>query len=274
MENILVSIDLSKSSINALKYAIHFAEYFNSKLYILYNQLDAHKQEVALTIQKDYFYREVEVEAEREIEIIKKYYLNDSKVDYCLINENGCSLESLECILGGYDINFCVMGFNKKHSHDRKLFNESIPGFLAKIKLPLLLVPEDYCFEGFKNLVFAFDFNFLDDIKILNDILFLAYKFKVKTHILQISSGQYLCESYFKDKKFSTRLKFNTENFKYKFIRERNNEKAIWTYTNQENGNILILNPQGNNGVIDRMVKRIVNNETQFYSNLPLLIMN
>ncbi|MBT29874.1 MAG: hypothetical protein CMO01_09465 [Thalassobius sp.] len=270
--NVLVSIDLSKNSINALKYAINFAAFFNSKLYVLYKQLDAHKKEVELTIQKDYFYREVEMESEREIDIITKYYLNDSKVNYHLIYENGDSLENLECILGGYDINFFIMGFSDKHSYERKLLSKNFPDLLVKLNLPLLLIPEDYCFTGLENLIFAFDFNFLNDLLILNDILFLACNLKMKTHVLQVSSGRYLCENYFEENRYKNGLKFNTENFVYKFIRETNNEKAIWRYTGQESGDMLILNPKGRNGVIDRMVKKIVNNETQFNCNLPILL--
>ena len=183
MIKILVPVDFSNTSKNALRYAINLFEGIKLEVTVLHVYgaqstalmmksidgvlLDEAKRQMNTLIKA--------LENERPLVIFKSRFAKNYAVS--TISELGNS--------GEYD--FIVMG-TKGVSGLKEVFMGSVAGgVVSKTSAPVIVVPLDYTFDAIKNLVFAIGDNALSDPSVLQPLRQIAEHNDSSLEVLHIS---------------------------------------------------------------------------------------
>lgn len=160
MNNILVPIDFSKTSDNAVDYAIEFANQTKSKLIVLLHVI----QPIVVTDALYTFSTEELVVYKNDIEIKLQAYALKIK------QECNCSVEILTELGTGNlefevasccskkDISFVIMGITGANELEAKLIGSNTLSVSEKIDIPLIIIPKHYEFKHISKVLLLTDY--------------------------------------------------------------------------------------------------------------------
>ena len=130
--SILCTIDFSKSSREALQWAVQLAKQFGAHLTILYTyRLIHHRSGEALQLKKD-----IESSASHQFELLEKELLLDAGISYDFKVEIGFIADRVEDYAKRNTLNFLVTNKNI-HNSGKEFFDE----LMQHIQVPMLVVP-------------------------------------------------------------------------------------------------------------------------------------
>lgn len=154
-QKIIVGIDYSKSSLNALKYAELLAYHSNSEL-LLFHLYEA---PVLYTNSGLYFISHFTLQKDnkKKIEDYAAKHLKNSKIDYSVYSTNGV-FEDIICDLQKANkVHSIVLGLESKTKLNRFIYGTSSTSILGKVNCPLIIVPEAYKVHSIGKAILAFD---------------------------------------------------------------------------------------------------------------------
>lgn len=130
--SILCTIDFSRSSRDALQWAVRLARQLNAHLTILYTyRLIQHRAGEALQLKRD-----IEASALYQFNLLEREYLNEGELSYEFKVEIGFMADRVEDFARKHTLNFLVTNRNL-HANSKESFDELI----EHIDVPLLVVP-------------------------------------------------------------------------------------------------------------------------------------
>jgi len=189
MKKILVPVDYSDTSLNALNYAIRLFESQSLEITILHtcNVIRAS----AFSMKMKSINRVMKEDAEREMEnLIMRLEEQEPDVIFKsrIINSNATSGITQLGDSGNYD--FIVMG-TKGASGLKEVFIGSVAGWvISKTKAPVIVVPGSYRYQPLKEIVCAISGNFLSNATVLDPLRKLAAMHSCNINLLHISEDE------------------------------------------------------------------------------------
>ena len=188
MNKILVPIDFSKTSLNAMSYSIKLFGASELEITVLH----------ACEMSSNAFHMKsmdsiLEKEARREMEtLIKKVY--DEKPDIVLKTKimKGDAVSVITSLgnSGAYD--FIVMG-TKGASGLKEVFIGSVAGsVISKTQAPVLIVPDNYLYRPLNEIVFAISGIPLSSASVVEPLRKLAMLHPCKVNVLHVTEGKKL----------------------------------------------------------------------------------
>lgn len=185
MNKILIPVDFSDNSLNALYYAIK-----------LFGNL-----ELDITVVNTYemssnaFYMKsmdsiLEEDAQREMEgLIKKVQDNQPGIvlNTKILKGNAVSAITSLGNSGAYD--FIVMGTKGARGLKEVFIGSVAGGVISKTKAPVLIVPDDYLYRPLDEIVFAIGSNLLSNESVLEPLRKLAMLHSCKINVLHVAEG-------------------------------------------------------------------------------------
>ncbi len=198
IKTILVGIDYTKSSDNALQYAILIAKKSNSSLMLFH----VYENPIVHLYSGAYFVDYDNIE-KGNIEKLKKYKTkilsNHPKLEITILATDKSIKSSIKNLVEKHKISIVVFGLETKSKVSR-FFNGSTGVKLAsKINCPVIIVPEDYKQHQLKHSVLAVDNNehikskIVKKVKKFNNDLNLRYDFihvKTEYEFLELPSAK------------------------------------------------------------------------------------
>lgn len=263
IKRILIPIDFSPCSTNAMQYAGHLARKFNAKVMFL------HVAEGATALSKTAFkeYKQEKLEEiERLIETVPSLTnsITEAKVDWHDLKD------ALFDTVDNFQMDLVVMGTKGAHGLFRELAGTNTYDIIKECKVPVLVVPENSMYDEPKKIGFASDFKEIDHLVVLDVLLDFVYAFKAELHIfhVQVQGEEELDEEYFNMKELDDY--FSAVTHKFHEIKDDDLAAGINHFVQSNAIDMLAIMPRRHSMLKD-IIKRQTTEEVTEHSKLPIL---
>lgn len=192
IKNILVATDFSDCATRALKYAVELGRSTEAKLFILhayripggttgtpYPMTGMYADTVSIQEQ-------MAKEVKQSLEELERLHLKGQRVRYELISTCNFPEEAIEEAISENNIDLVVMG-NRGESSLERLLGSTTTHLMRQTRCPLLAVPEDAVFNQVSNILFATDYQRVDQREAFQGLIALAQAFRARIDVLHIA---------------------------------------------------------------------------------------
>lgn len=185
MLRILVPVDFSETSKNALHYAVHLFKDFNLEITIL-NVYGAHSTALMMKSIDEILIKD----AKRQIsDLIKSLESEASDVTFKVRLAKNYAVSTIADLGNSNHYDLIVMG-TKGVSGLKEVFMGSVAGgVVSKTSAPVIVVPTDYSFKTIDQVVFAIGDDKLSDPSVLNVLKQITELNKSQLEVLHISTN-------------------------------------------------------------------------------------
>ncbi|MEO9870587.1 universal stress protein [Ekhidna sp.] len=273
MKSILIPLDFSEVSSNALAYGINIARAFDAKLNLLHAyhttpaNLDiktkSHQEELA------YFRKSALSELESiQADITQKFHLECE-----IINEEGFALEKIISYANSWDYDLLIIGTESRGPLDKFVFGSITGKVLDKVQCRLLIVPQASSFDTPKNIAFALDYHDTDQ----DDLLFLeelANRFDSELSVIRVTSGEKDDEwesKMMKDFRFDIDDMLPDNDISWHFILGKNVPKQLEKFVNNYNVDLLATS-KSKLSLLAQLFSGSITKKVFYRTDIPLLV--
>lgn len=259
MKNILIPFDFSEVSLNALEYAVKFADQ------------DPHITLSLLHIT-DGTVREEEIN-ERFREVIKKYEspLNPSFETYVRQGELTTTILNLQKEL---KIDLVIMGTKGAEIGEEDIATRT-SRFVKEADLPVLVIPEKVKMFRLNTIILTIGREKIADRSPLYVLLDVSRKFKAQVHVLTVHKSQVASGYSEDDESNENTLQYFLEMFysHHSFSESEDIEKGILEYIEKHDVDMLAIMPRTHLNNENASQGRLTNLLT-LHTNVPLLVLD
>ncbi len=262
---ILVALDFSKCSENALDYTIKSYREYNAKIVLVHAiQENYTEPSIKKLIDKDKKKTKENISKKLEDILLKKLKKTSSRCEYEIITEFGPPLETILKTIRKVKPFFVIIGAKKTIGFMQRFFRNDTIKVAKQTKFPVVIIPEDAHYKKIKRITFATNYN-LSDIKSIKNLAEQAKPYNIEIIVLHISDGEFDIE--FEDlmindfnKKVSKRVHY--KNISYRIIEGDNIDEIIKHYLTQKNTELFAFATCINNGrhldLLENRVSKII----------------
>ena len=273
-KKILVPVDFSECSKNALRNAINIARRSERDL-VLVNAFVVPVTHVefggATMIQE--IAHDIEHNIKNEFRLLIDQMPELNKVDYEYSMAHGSPSDVIYSSLLEHNIEMIVMGTHGVSGINEILLGSNTYSVIKNVDIPVFVIPETTGVYNFNKIALTSDYGNIDNLNIFNPLIRLVNELHAELDIIHFTTKEVLSdeeinmgrniENHFKNIRHSYHAAGVTEDF----------EKAIQEYTIQNNIDLLVMVPRKHN-IFDRLfgetswTRRMV-----FHTKTPLLIL-
>lgn len=267
MKRIIVPTDFSKPAESAANYAASFAKHLSGTVELI------HVTGLATNENSLRNWKTLEKEIIDTANENAKTLLNSikSSVKITFRNLNGDNVEgSISKYASETDADFVVIGSRGASGLKRVLFGSNAANVINKCPKPVIVVPSDAKFNGFKKIVYATDMVQLDkEIKIITD---LAKNFNAEVIILHVTSEDARKRDRSNLKDILTRM----GDYQKIDFRDIGNDDVVAGIENEiaEIQPDLLVMFTHERDITDKLLGRGLTRQLAFHNSLPLLVIN
>jgi len=260
MNHIVVPVDLSKNSKDALRYAAHLAEHAGADIMIVhcYSLL---QKAVTFTTGKGEANKDPEKWILKRITKIKAKH-PDLNIQYKIIKND--ILDSLKRLVELTNADFVVMG-TQGQGENTDTFLGSTSGALVKTTdIPVLLIPPGYKFKGIGKVVFAAKNTFVRYMGALEPIIRINQIFKPHVQLLHLGEQpEPIPEQSFSILQVINDItRYGNDNF----------NESINEYLSQHHADLLCV-IRRKRGFIEKLLGPSKTIASRFYTDIPVLVL-
>lgn len=189
LENILVPVDFSDCSNNALSHAIELAKISNARLTLLHcYTVHVPAAEVTIDLHPQLSY-EFEENAKKNFNSLRSTIRGLQNVPHEEIIRMSFIKDGIIAVVRETDADLIVMGTKGAGNRMDGLFGSNAYSTIKKSEIPVLAVPNEAKYKVLKNMLFAADFKHIEHLDKLDIIKMLAGLFRAKVEILHVGAG-------------------------------------------------------------------------------------
>ncbi len=272
IKNILVPIDFSKCSKNALKIAIGLAKSNNAKLHLV-NAIYVPTPHVDVTggfplvepILEDY-----EKRVEKEFEELKNEFVQLKDVEYDTKKYISMVSDAIYTCMENQEIDLIVMGTKGSHSTLEKLVGGVSADVMRYATVPVLLIPENVASLDFKKIGYAADFEEMEDLGKLETLIYFAKLTKAEIQIFYVAKD--IATVSFDKSRQSLKISNYLKDVNHSFhtIEDHKVVHGIFEFIKEHKLDMLTLYPR-KHGLLDRLLKGSVTKKIAMEIQIPIL---
>lgn len=272
MKQIICAYDFSEASVNALKHAARYAEYFHAKLHLVY----IYNIPVPVT---EFGYIDVGDEvvrksAQNDLDAIKKQLMLEhpmiNGVD--IIVETGLVSYKLNKLAKEKACDLLVMGID----NDRSFVKEHLLGSTSvdearEFRIPVLIVPKSSESKKIQQIAFACDYKHTDvNSTSLIQVKYYATLFNAPLSVVHVIEPEHeMSTSEINSDKFIEKQLAHTDHKTF-FVYEKNAADGIIEFAEAHEVDLIIVEPYQRN-FFERLFQRSTTKELAFRLNKPIL---
>ena len=270
IKNILVPIDFSESSKNALRIAIGLAKMNDAKIHML-NAVHIHTPQPDLTggsllesIISDY-----EEQVKESFHELEKEVVELQEVEYDTNRFVSYLTDAIYSSIKTQDIDLVLMGTRQEHEEIEHLVGTHATDVIGFSEVPVLVIPGGSKLFSPKKIAFATDLKKITDVNKLESLKYFASTFGSEVVLFHICSDlskagvkmkeAEALEEYLADIKFSVEL-----------IEEGKVTNAIFEFIKDNNVDMLTMMPR-HHSIFEKLFKRSITKHVAVDIEIPLL---
>ncbi len=257
MKDIIIPIDFSETSLNAVRYAAGLLSERKDTTVILYNMFTEEEQAATAAQYLESLKAEMEQKGVSNIECIKE--LGTDLID------------SLGRLAHQKDAELIIMGITEKSEWRQLLSGSNTLKMAEQNVCPVMIVPPSAKYTGIKNVALTSDFKNVDIATPELAIKTVLQIFDAKLHIVNVDSDHYvsLSDEYLKERE---RLQKMFADFKpdFYFIGMNDFHEAVLQFAADKKIDLIVVIPK-NHSFINSIFSGSNTKKLAFHSTVPLL---
>ena len=281
MNHLLVPVDFSDYSKNALEYAIVLAQKLNATITVFHCYYVATPPEYGTLAT--YMTMAIEDEQKRSeeqmIEFVSGYgqYENEKaeRIKIETIVKMGLPTEAIIDLLKERPFDMVVMGTKGATGLDRALFGSITANVIEEdsVKCSLLAVPKGATCRGIKHILYGMDYE-ADDVPVIDALLEFAGEFDAKLTCLHINTDEELEASDRLEKEILEDTYWFTPYNKIRFELMKNEsvKSGIETYLKENEVDLVAVQPRKRN-FLENLFHKSVSSNLHTYAGVPVLVL-
>ena len=273
INSILVPIDFSECSLNALRYALTLAKDFKAKITVINGyKIPIPAADINYTFDPE-IYDDYEKEMKEKFSLLpgKIPELNMVDVEYKV--EMAFPVEAIEQEITERSIDLVVMGTKGASNLAEAVIGSNTYHVAKRATCPVLAVPDNIKSRKINNIAIAVDLNHDDKDWPLKMLSNMAEQYNAAVHFLHVSDKpseipyDQAWEVLAYKKEFE-----GIENY-FHFIENKNTEEGINDYLEHNDIDMLVLLPK-KHPFFENLFKRSVTRKMLLHAKIPLLTIN
>ncbi len=231
---ILVPVDFSACSENALRLAIDFASKHKASLTVL-SVCSVHQTPVTNN----------SLNQDTIMENLKGYEQNMAKlasIDHTFELEIGLAADVITEKGATHDL--IIMGTKGKHDAIDKLVGSVSLKVIQHSTIPVMVIPEELNMISFDKIVFAADFKKIEHMSNLDKLRELALAYDSELHLLNVNESSEFISEDESDEAMELHNFFEDVNHAFFLSKHKDIEEGIMSYTDEKSISILALMPR------------------------------
>ena len=278
MKTIIVPTDFSNTAKNAARYALAIAQKTGTTKIILYNAFQSGYNVVAdpmvpalgaldlEAIREGSELALADFKAELKNETPDNIAL-ETKSEFALLTEGIIELSKVE------NADLIVMGITGGGALSENLFGSNTINVAKNTTIPVLIVPQHASYTKFEHILFACDFNKVEESTPVGPIRKILEDTSAKLFVLHVDN--YNHENAPDFRKETVKLDTLFEGFKpeYHFAEDTDFTECINEFVAAKSIDLIITIPK-KHGLIDSLFKRSHTKMLAFHSHVPLLVIH
>lgn len=187
---LLTALDFSKSSDNAIDYALQSCKDYNAKIVFLHAIQNGYiEPQIEKLVNEDPKVTKYNIENKLQMIVSKKMKKYNSKCEYKIITEFSLPLDLILKTLKKIKPFFLILGTKRTPSFIQYLFKNDTIKIIEQAKCPVIIIPEGVHYKIIQRITFATNYNGSDIISIQN-LAEQVNRFQVELHVLHISDSE------------------------------------------------------------------------------------
>ncbi|MCK5825200.1 MAG: universal stress protein [Ichthyobacteriaceae bacterium] len=189
MKSILVPIDFSKASVNALKYAIEIAKIYNSKIIVLHTYAQPQSSSVRFNKVNDVMKKT----ANQELEKLKQHIFENTEHFNSIIMwkiYNTHLSDGIDSIINDNNVDLIIMGATGTSYLEKLFLGSNTYKAIKDCEIPVLAIPCNSQYKGVKHIIFASDLDYILSTYQMSLLAIIARKSNAKITVINIQSTE------------------------------------------------------------------------------------
>ncbi|HSF45430.1 MAG TPA: universal stress protein [Chitinophagaceae bacterium] len=270
MIKLLVPVDFSDTSRNALSYALDMAQFISLSSVTIFNSFEkvmAGTDGTPLAANND-VRRNISLLA---LENLKNSILNNRNIDVKVLAHEGSLVDNMDRLVSEENFDMVVMGMNGATRMEQILIGSSTLNVIAKLSCPVLIVPPAASYNRIRTVVYASDMKNVEattPVKTLRKVLAI---FSPKLYVANVDTEHFveLTEEYKKEKEVMNKLLDGFEP-DYAFIRLFDFAEAIHQFASDRKADLIITAPK-KHGFLEKIFTTSHTEKLAYHTHIPLL---
>ncbi len=269
-KKILVPLDFSDCSENALKYAITFAQSLEAKLLLLHAyHIPIPAAETGMFIDANLGDDFVQEANAKMVNLYQKYPVLDQLTDPYKIKVAFAS-EAILSEATANKVDLIIMGTHGASNAFDELVGSNTMHVVKGSKIPVLAIPNNYSKFKINQVLFAFDYQNIGGKEMIQPLIDFALSFGAKIHILHITDRlDRLDQGAIGEAKMLDKYLKNIPHH-YHMLEDEHVEEGIKEYIKDKNIDVLAVMPRKHT-FFQRMFQSSVTRQLVHHSSIPLL---
>ena len=272
IKNILVPVDFSPCSNNALKYAMEFHKKINAKLMLLHGfRVPIPAAEISFDVHPGMI-------DDYEKEVVEKFKQLESEIpgleaeNYDYKIEMAFAIDAILKTIEEHDIELVIMGTKGAGNVATAILGSNTYEVIKRAPCPVIAVPEDYTLSGIDRMAIATDYHKVEDYEGLDCFGAIAKEFHAEVHILNINKNPSAMEVKEAEEAVDLHNFFKKEDIEhhFDFSQEEDIATGISNFVEEKKIDLLGMIPQKHHW-FDNLFHRSITRKIALHLKVPLL---
>ena len=261
MKKIIVAVDFSSNSINALKQAVKLAKHMDAKIHVVHAYLAIRRADTMINVN-----RLLKEEAEKQMEAIIEKLDIPEEISVKTKALKGDPVQAIEKYCHKIGAELIIVG-TQGEQNDPEVFLGPVSGGLVKqTEIPILIIPNNYEINEIKKILFTLKSMVIKDSNQLFPLKFFIRKFNAQLQILQIRTPDTTPE----DLEISNKIKKLDAPIDY--IEAENIYQGITNYVTDSEVDLVCV-MRRRRKFLELLFTRSLTKKDKFNSTIPMLIL-
>ena len=270
-KNILVPIDFSSCSLDALKYAISVAEKFKARITIVHIYPIPAVGDTTFFMDKSML-DTIEKRVRIEFKVIEHYNKELKKMRVEYVVKMGFVVNDMLEVIGEQKIDLVVMGTKGTSNRLQDIFGSTTVEVIQKAACPVLVIPEKTKNQEIRKVAFAANFQQKNIDEPLKKAKQVANQYGAQMKIVHVGKGEMSQEEISKRNEILATVEKGIKTIEntYDYIHDSDVVEGIENYIESERIDLIVLTPHKYN-LLERIFKESVTRTLTLHSQIPLL---
>jgi nucleotide-binding universal stress UspA family protein len=268
-KKILVPIDFSECSINALKYATELAKLMKAEITILHAfNIPVTHGEIGATSIVNSLASGIEEDIKDNFNELSIKVPTLSEVQYETVVKHSFVLDAVYNYCNANKIDLIVMGTSGASGLDEVLVGSNTYSIIKEINCAVIAIPINASFESVNKIALASDYRDFDE-KVLEPLKFISRLFAAEIHVLHISEAFKLDDEEAEIAKKLERYLKGVDHH-YNLVVNDDFEDGLETYITDKEIDMVAIIPRKRN-LFERIFGKSASKKIIFHAHIPLL---
>lgn len=267
-KKILVPLDFSECSLNALHAAIRIAKKLDNDLLLLHTyHVPASFNDVTIPD----LYEFARSKAEEQFEEVENSVSELNSVSYEILMDYALAPDFIKLTSTRYEVSLIIMGTMGATGLNEIFIGSNTYEVVKVSKCPVLAIPKNARTNDISNIALAVDYHEVPGREVFESLIELARIYDSEIHILNVSKSTVIADGEADEaRKFERYFKQVDHNYNYEL--DEDVEEGINAYLTNHDIDILVLIRRHHN-LIDRLFKKNITKKMVYHTDIPLLVL-